>query len=350
MRFYIGTYTSKGAAGIYKCEFDATNGSLGEPTLAARSEDPSFLALHPAKRFLYAVNESDAGHASAFAIDDATGQLQFLNQQSTFGSAPCYVSIDSAGRCAMVANYSSGNVAVLPIQDDGQLLPASCIDQHHGHGPNPSRQEGPHAHCIVPDAAGRFIFSCDLGLDQILIYDLDAGAGKLLAHVPPFASTPSGAGPRHITFHPTLPFAYVITEMGNTLCTFRYNASAGTLTPVQVVSTLPADFTGSSHAAEVSIHPSHPFLYASNRGDDSITVFKIDSQTGELKFLSRHSVAGKNPRHFAIDPTGLFLLVANQDTNNIVVFKIDRASGSLSPARAAIEVPAPVCILFDKKN
>ena len=236
MRFYIGTYTSqKARPGFTSANSMRRPVRWVSPTLAAkRVSILRFLRCIPPKRtLLYAVNESDAGQISAFAIDDASSQLRLLNQQSTSGAAPCDVSLDASGRCAMVANYVTGNVAVFPIEDDGRLLPAAYIDQHHGHGPDASRQEGPHAHCILPDPAGRFVFSCDLGIDQILIYELDAGSAKLRAHSPPFATTGdacrSGCQTRHITFHRTAPFAYVITEMANTLCVY----SATTHRPVR---------------------------------------------------------------------------------------------------------------------
>lgn len=347
MRIYIGTYTKKGGVGIYLSDCNAVTGALSAPMPAAETENPSFLAMHPGGKYLYAVNENDAGQVSSFAIDAGSGNLKFLNREATAGSAPCHISIDPTGRCALVANYGSGNVAAFGIGADGRLRPASSIQQHWGHGPDKARQEGPHAHCISLDPGGRFAFSCDLGLDQVLVYQLDVGAASLRANTPPFASVPPGEGPRHIAFHSTLPFAYVITEMGNTICSFQYNASVGTLTPIQCISSLPVDFGGKSHGAEVAIAPNGRFLYASNRGDDSMVVFAIDPQSGQLTFLSRHPCGGKNPRHFTLDPTGQFLLVANQDTNNIVPFKIDPASGSLAHAGRPIDVTAPVCVIFD---
>lgn len=348
MRFYIGAYTNKGAHGIYQCDFDPATGLLGKLDLAAKSQNPSFLTLHPTLPVLYAVNEDKSGHVSAFSIDAPTGYLHLLNQEFTHGSSPCHVSIDPAGRCAMVANYSSGNVASFPLGADGRLDHAATVDQHHGHGPDPKRQQGPHAHCIQPDPGGKFAFSCDLGLDQILIYQIDAVAGKIIPHDPPFASTPPGQGPRHIKFHPKYPVADVVTEMGNTLCVFHYESAAGKLTPVQVLSTLPPHFSGANHAAEVQFHPSGNFLYVSNRGDDSITVFSIAFDTGEVKYLCRQSVGGKNPRHFTVDPTGKYLVIANQDSNNITVMKIISDGGELAAPLAQIEVPAPVCVTFAK--
>jgi 6-phosphogluconolactonase len=345
MRFYIGAYTSKGAAGIYQCEFDPAAGVLGKPSLAVETRDPSFLAMHPNGKFLYAVNETDDGQLSAFVIDRDKGRLQLLNQQATRGAAPCHVSIDPAGRTAMVANYGSGNIAAFTIDATGRLSEVSYFDQHHGHGPNPKRQEGPHAHCIVPDRAGRFAFSCDLGLDQVLVYEI-VSAGQLQLHSPPYASTPPGAGPRHIKFHPTLPFAYVVTEMGNTICVYRYDAIAGTLTPTQVISTLTDGFKGETHAAEIQFSGDSRFLYVSNRGDDSIVVFAIDAQNGQLRHLSRHSCGGKNPRHFALDPSRQFLLTANQDSGNVALFKLDNLTGALSEPLGEIKIPAPVCVLF----
>ncbi|HWB55052.1 MAG TPA: lactonase family protein [Tepidisphaeraceae bacterium] len=348
MRFYVGTYTSKGAAGIYHCDFDPSTGSFGNLTAAAKAVNPTFVTQDPTGRRLYAVDETDSGQITAFSIDSGSGQLQLLNRQPTNGAGPCHISIDSTGQCALVANYASGSVAAFKLQPDGRLSPPSTFLQHHGNGPDKSRQKGPHAHCILPDPIGRFALSCDLGTDQVLIYQLDPATASLRPNTPPFASVAPGAGPRHIKFHPTGPFAYVITELGNTICAFRYDGSAGTLTPIQTISTLAPNFTGVSYAAELCFHPNQRILYASNRGEQTIAVFSVDPENGRLKFLSRHSCGGKHPRNFTVDPTKQFLIVANQDTNNILSFKIDPTTGALSPATGEIEVPAPVCVLFAK--
>lgn len=349
---FVGTYTHGESRGIYTFRFDPVTGALHATGQVAEVEHPSYLAIHPGGRLLYAVNETGqfagnpGGGVSAFAIDAATGALSLLNQERSHGAAPCYVCVDPTGRCVLVANYSSGNVAVLPVEEDGRLAPASQVLQHAGQGPNPARQEGPHAHCITFDRAGRFVFAVDLGVDRVFVYQLDAVRGELRAASHPFAETHPGAGPRHIAFHPDGRFAYVINELDSTLTPFIYHGATGALTPESAVPTLPAGFTGTNHPADVHVHPSGRFLYGSNRGHDSIAIYSIDDATGQPTPLGHQSTQGRNPRGFALDPTGRFLLVANQDTGNIVTFRIDPCTGMLEPTGRETHVPTPVCLKF----
>jgi len=351
MRIYIGTYTGPKSRGIYQSRLDLATGALSTPELAGEAANPSFLAIHRNGRFLYAVNEvwGPSGKAeaavSAFAIAPQTGNLTFLNKQPSGGSGPCYVVVDREGSSALAANYGSGSVSVLPIGRDGRLAEATAVIQHKGSGPDPKRQEGPHAHCIDLDPAGRFALAADLGLDKVLVYRFDAAKGTLTPNDPPAAAVAPGAGPRHIAFHPSGRFVYVISEMASSVTAFAYDAARGTLKPLQTLSTLPADFRGGSSTAEIEVHPSGRFLYGSNRGHDSIAIFAV-AEDGTLKALGHQPTHGKTPRHFAIDPTGAYLLAANQGSDNIVVFRIDPSSGRLAPTGAPVTVPAPVCVKY----
>jgi 6-phosphogluconolactonase len=353
LRVYFGTYTGAKSKGIYRSTLDLSTGSLSSPVLAAEIRSPSFLALHPNGQFLYAVNEISnfqgrpGGAVTAFAIDPETGMLRQLNQASTLADGPCHLVVDSTGRNVVAANYGGGSAVVIALEADGRLGSHGSSIQHRGSSVNPQRQQGPHAHGIYLDAANRFAFVPDLGLDRVMIYRFDAGAHSLTPiHPPPYATVKPGAGPRHFAFHPNGRFAYVINELDSTITAFSYDAAQGTLTEAQTVPTLPADFKGQSSTAEIAVHPNGKFLYGSNRGHDSIAVFAIDAATGKLTFVQHEPTQGKTPRNFALDPTGAFLLAANQDSDNVVVFRIDAQSGKLSPTGKSIEVGAPVCVMF----
>jgi 6-phosphogluconolactonase len=349
---YIGTYTGAKSKGIYLSRLDPASGTLAKPALAAEAVNPTFLALHPNGGVLYAANEignfggKKAGAVGAFRIDRASGALTLLNQAASVGAGPCHVVVDATGKTVLVANYGGGSVAALPIRADGSLGEATAFVQHQGSSVDPRRQEGPHAHCVNLDAANRFAFVTDLGLDKVLIYRLDPAQGALVANDPPSASVKPGAGPRHLAFHPAGRFAYVINEMGSTLTAFAYDAARGALRELETVSTLPTGFTGGNSTAEVVAHPSGKFLYGSNRGHNSIAVYAIDAAQGKLTLVEHQSTRGRTPRNFAIDPTGRWLLAANQDTDNIVLFRIDAQSGRLAATEQVIEVGAPVCIQF----
>ncbi|MGD0986629.1 MAG: lactonase family protein [Candidatus Sulfotelmatobacter sp.] len=351
---YVGTYTEEGSTskGIYVYRFDSETRKLTPIGLAAQTTNPSFLAVHPNHRYLYAVNEvgnyqgKKSGAVSAFAIDRSTGKLKLLNQVATGGADPCYVTVDHAGKYVLVANYTGGSIAVFPVLEDGRLGAQSAFIQHTGHGTNPQRQEGPHAHSIDLSPDNRFTIVDDLGLDETLVYKFDATKGSLAPNQPPSVKAEAGAGPRHFTFDPKGDFAYVLDEMGSTVSAFAYNASDGVLSPLQTISTLPKDFTAHNDAAEIEVHPSGKFLYASNRGHDSITVFAIATDKGTLSLIEYVSTKGSSPRYFTIDPTGSLLLAANEKSDNIVAFRIDLQSGRLKPTGAVLDIPQPVCIRF----
>ena len=349
IRVYIGTYTGPKSNGIYLSQLDPASGKLAAAELAAEVASPSFLAIHPNKKYVYSVNEvSDSdgkptGAVSAFVVDPQTGKLKLLNQQSSQGAGPCHLVVDRAGKNVLVANYGGGSCAVLPIAEDGKLKAASSAIQHSGKSVNPGRQEGPHAHSINLDAANAFAFVADLGLDKVLIYKFDPAAGKLQPNDPPSAPVAPGSGPRHFAFHPGGVSAYVINEIANTITAFEYNPSRGSLKEIQTISTLPADFKGQSHTAEVVAHPSGKFVYGSNRGHDSIAIFSVDA-AGKLTAAGHQPTEGKTPRNFAIDPSGTYLLAENQGSDTIVVFRIDPQTGGLKPTGHKLEVPSPVCV------
>ena len=359
---YIGTYTRREsfvdgkAEGIYIYHLEPASGELTYAATIAGvgTVNPSFLTLAPDKGCLYAVNEITGGKGphgtvSAFAIDPTTKGLSYLNQQSTHGLAPCYVSVEPEGRYALVANYESGSVCALPIQAAGQLGEATNVVQFHGSGPNPQRQEGPHAHMIVPGPDGRFILAVDLGTDRLMVYRLDLERGKLVPADPPWTVLPPGTGPRHLAFHPQRPFAYVISELQSTVTVFRYEERSGTFEALQTLSTLPEGFSGQNLGAEIKVAPSGRFVYASNRGHNSLVIYAVDLETGKLAVVGHESTQGVGPRDFTIDPSGTLLLVANQDTDTVVTFWIDQDSGALTATGHVATVPTPVCLqLFNE--
>lgn len=349
MTLFIGTYTSGTSEGIYVYRMNSQTGEL-KMFSSIKSENPSFLALDRTKRFLYAVNEvkefegKPGGAVSAYAIDEKRN-LTFINQQPSMGADPCHLTVDRKRTSLLVANYTGGNVALLPILKNGTLGPASDVKQHEGSGPR-EQQKGPHAHCIILDASERHALAADLGADKVMIYQFDPTTRKLQPGKQRFAALQAGAGPRHLTLHPNGRYAYVINELDSTMTTLKYNATTGTLTTVDTVSTLPAGFSDASYCADVHVSSSGRFLYGSNRGHNSIVVFAIDAHTGKPTLVEHVSTEGKWPRNFVIDPTGGFLLVANQHTNNVVVFRIDAKTGRLTRSGETAEVPIPVCLKF----
>jgi 6-phosphogluconolactonase len=351
---YAGTYTKGESKGIYAFGYDTKSADATSLGLAAETANPSFLAVSPNQRFLYAVNElteyqgASSGAITAFAIDHATGKLSQLNEFASRGVEPCYISFDKTGKFVLVANYTGGSISVFPVSADGHLQSATAFVQHQGKGKNPERQEGPHAHWIETAPDNRFALVADLGLDEILVYHFDAKTGTLSPNNPPFAKTDAGAGPRHVSFHPNGKFVYVIDELASTITVFAFDSAHGTLKSLQVVSTLPADFKGTNDTAEIHVHPNSKFLFASNRGHDSIAVFAIDQNTGKLSLTGDFPTGGKTPRNFEFDPDGTHLLVANQDSGNIVTFAIDQQNGGLTPTGQELKVPSPVSLRFVK--
>ena len=353
---YIGTYTRREsfvdgkAEGIYIYHLDPGSGEL---TYAATvtgdgTVNPSFLALSPDNSCLYAVNEITGGKGphgtvSAFAIDPVTRDLSYLNQQSTHGLAPCFARIEPQGRYCLVANYETGSVCVLPILKDGRLGDATDTVKFSGSGPNPERQEGPHAHMVLPSPDQRFILVVDLGTDRLMAFHLDMERGTLSPADSPWTQLPPGTGPRHLVFHPHRPIAYVINELQSTISVFRYMEQQGRFEASQTISTLPEDFKGKNLGAEIKIAPSGRFVYASNRGHDSLAIFAADQETGQLSLVGHESTQGVGPRDFTIDPSGALLLVANQDTDTVVTFWINQDSGKLQATGHVAAVPTPVC-------
>jgi 6-phosphogluconolactonase len=348
---YIGTYTDHGSKGVYVYRFDAATGQLTPLGLAAESPEPSFLTVDPTGHFLYAVNELDSykgqhtGAVSAFAIDAVTGKLSLLNEVSSRDAGPAHITLDQTGRYALVSNYTLGSVAVFPVLQDGRLGDFTDFVRHKGSSVNVERQEGPHAHAVALSPDNRFALVADLGLDQILVYPFDPAAG-MLGHEPHITKTHPGAGPRHLVFDPRGKFLYVINEMQSSVVSYSYDAAHGELHELKTISTLPEKFAGNNDAAEIAVHPSGKFLYASNRGHDSIAVFSIDPVTGALARVEFVSTRGKTPRNFAIDPTGTWFFVANQASDDVVVFRIDGKTGHLTPMGQVLSVASPACVKF----
>jgi 6-phosphogluconolactonase len=346
---FAGTYTGKtGSKGIYAFDFDASAGKLTPKGLAAETESPSWVAIHPSGKFAYAANEAGKqSTVTSFSVDAKSAKLTKLNQMSAFGEDPCYLSFDKTGKYLFSANYTSGNVVVYPILADGRLgTPTANVKDAGALGPNKERQEAPHAHWVQVSPDNRYVFVSDLGLDAILSYRFDAAKGTLTPNDPPAAKLAPGAGPRHVAFSPNGKFVYVVSELKNTVTAFNYDASKGTLFEFQILSTLPDDFVGRNDDAEIYVHPNGKWLFASNRGHDTIAVFAISPTDGTLKHTGEYPTGGKEPRHFAIDPTGKFLLAENQNSNSIAVFRIDATSGALNQISLAENVPAPVCLTF----
>ncbi|MFN4261883.1 MAG: lactonase family protein [Gemmataceae bacterium] len=348
---YIGTYTRGDSKGIYLLELDLASGKLTDKGLAGAVAHPSFLAIHPNKRYLYAVSEvatvdgQKGGGVTAFAIDPKTGKLTELNRQLSGGTGPCHLVVDQEGKAVLVANYGSGSVASLPLQADGRLKEAASVIQHEGSSVNPQRQQGPHAHSINLDANNRYAMAADLGLDKVLVYRFDPAQGTLTPSDPPSVSTVAGGGPRHFAFHPNGRNAYTNNEILSSVTAFQYDPDKGILKELQTLSTLPKNFKGNNSTAEIQVHPSGKFLYVSNRGHDSIAIFAIGPD-GKLTAQGHQSTQGKTPRNFGIDPTGTYLLAANQATDNVVAFRIDPETGQLTPTGSSVNVPAPVCVKF----
>ena len=357
---YVGTFTGTpaGSKGIYlfwlRTEGDkiSQNATLVPLGVAAETESPSFLTLDGKRHLLFCANETSTfngrpgGGVSAFSIDAATGKLKLINQRSSMGNGPCHVVLDKTGKNLFVANYESGSIAVLPVNQDGALGEATCVIQDTGRGPNPARQLGPHAHCVALSPDNRFAFVCDLGTDKVMIFKFDSEHGRLAANNPPFVTVKPGAGPRHIVFHPNGKFAYLINEIDSTLSAFAYDKSTGALKELQTLSSLPENYHGPNKAAEIAILPSGKFLFASNRGNDTVRSFAIDSKKGTLSWVAEQSTGGKTPRYFGIDPFGKYLLICNQDSNTALVCGIDPSAGRLKASDVFTDIPSPTCAVF----
>ncbi len=349
---FVGTYTGGKSQGIYAFRFHAGSGEVSPLGLAAEAKNPSFLDTDPTGRFLYAVGEQGefrgvkTGAVSAFAVERETGKLRLLNQVSSGGEGPCHVAVDRTGRWVFVANYGGGSMAMLPVRPDGHLGEPAALFQHQGSSVHPQRQQRPHAHGVTLSPDQRFLFVPDLGLDKVMAYRFAAAAGTLQPAPIPFAALPPGAGPRHFTFHPGGLFAFAINELNSTVTSFAYDAERGSLSQLKSVSTLPRDFTGPNTTAEIEVHPNGRFLYASNRGHDSLVVFEVTPRTGALRAAGHGPTGGKTPRNFALEPGGRWLWAANQGSDNIVLFRVNPETGKLTPSGTVLEVGSPVCVEF----
>lgn len=351
LRVYLGTYTNDTSLGIYVSTLDSATGKLTPAELAAEAKNPSFLAIHPSRKFLYAANEifefegKKTGSVSAFSIDAATGKLTLLNQCVSMGRSPCHLTIDAAGKNVLVANYHGGSVAVIPLESNGRLVGPHISIQHTGSSVDKRRQASAHAHSINLDPTNKFAFVADLGLDKILIYQFDGLESMLVANDPFTGVVAPGSGPRHFAFHPSNKYAFVNNELTSTVTSFAFDPTKGSLTEIQTLSTLPEPTPGNS-TAETVVHPSGKFVYVSNRGHNSLAIFQCDPETGQLMAIGHASSGGKTPRNFNIDPSGRYAVVANQDSNKVVVLHIDQETGKLTPTGNSIEVGRPVCVRF----
>lgn len=336
---FIGT----GADGIYLADFDAEKGTLSEPTRAVEYQRPGFLALHPEKPVLLAVGGE--GKVASFAIGkDAS--LTFLGDADCKGTNPCHLAVDSSGRTVAVANYSSGSLATIRLNADGKPGEAVTALKIEGSGPNPQRQKEAHTHGAYFDNSNRFLFVPDLGIDKVLIYRFDPATSAITPNdVPDWKSAP-GAGPRHMAFSPDERHAYIVNELDNTIAATAFDDSTGALTTIGSVPTLPEDFKGQSTTAEIEVHPGGKFVYASNRGHDSIAVFRRDPESGKLTFLQHAPCGGATPRHFKIHPSGKWLLCGHQKDNTISVLSLDPDTGLLGAPQSTVKAPAPICLLF----
>lgn len=348
---YIGTYTGGQSRGIYKVDFDSASGAVGQVELVAEVRNPSFLALHPTGKFLYAVGElgefagKRVGAVSAFAIEGKTGNLRLLNQQPSGGAGPCHLIVDKTGRWVLVANYSGGTTAVLPIREDGSLGEPVCVRPHKGKSVHPTRQQQPHPHQVWIAEGTNLVLVPDLGTDQVVLYRLNEATGELTPNDPPAVSVPAGSGPRHLAYSPGNRFLFVLNELTTTVSVFRCEDSV----PVQLletVSALPADFQGENTAAEIVVHPNGRWVFTSNRGHDSIAIFAFDPAAGKLRLQGHVPSGGRTPRNFAVDPSGRWLLSANQQSDVVLLYRIDPERGLLEDTGLRLTVYTPVCIVF----
>jgi 6-phosphogluconolactonase len=340
---YIGTYTRGGSKGIYAFRFAPQSGKLTEIGVAAEVQNPSFLHVPPNGSHLYAVGEASTGMVTAYGLDRASGKLKLLNNQQSGGDGPCHLTADKAGKNLLLVHYGSGSVAAFRLKTDGSLGERTALVQHSGSSTNPKRQEGPHAHSVNFSKSDKYAVVADLGIDQYIVYAVGPTKGVLSRHSE--AKVKPGSGPRHFSFHPNYRYAYGVNELSSTVTAFRWDESSGKLTEIQTVSTLPEDFKGNSSCAEILTHPNGKFVYASNRGHDSLAAYSI-ANDGKLTFTGTTPTGGKTPRNFRIDPSGDWLIAANQDTGNLVVFRVDKSSGKLTPSGEQAKVPFPVCIRF----
>ena len=347
---YVGTYTGGNSGGIYTCRFDTATGKLEPIGVKEGVENPSYLAIDAKRLRLYAVNEvSDfngqpGGSVSAFAIHAASGELSLINQQYSHGGAPCYLTLNDEGRYLYVVNYSGGNVIAFPIQEDGAVGEAADIATHSGRSLNPERQDYPHPHSIVLDPANNYAFVPDLGIDKVMQYVIDRNSGQLSPSQSPWVDIKPGSGPRHMLFHPSGKYAYIINELSSTISVCTYDPQQGALRVFQTIPTVPEGYAGENTAAGIHLTPSGKVLFGSNRGHDSVACYAVDQETGALSVSDFVHTQGRTPRGFTVDTSGTFLLVANQDSDSIVTFSVDEGNGTLVPKGQPVRIPSPVCL------
>ena len=350
---FVGTYTKSTSKGIYTFRMDNATGTLSQIAVAGGTEDPSFLAIHPNGKYLYATSEIDtfggetSGAVAAYAIDTASGELTLLSQRASGGTWPCHATIDATGRWVVAANYQSGSASVFPIEADGSIGEASHVAQHEsGSGVVPERQGGPHAHSVTVDPSNRFVLVADLGMDKVMIYELDGDTGRLNPASTPWVESAPGAGPRHVDFHPDGRYVCVLNEIDMTLSSYAYDADSGGMTHVETVSTLQGQVAEDPSTADVHFSPDGRFVYSSNRGHHSLAIFAFDDSTGKLSFVGHESTQGETPRGFNIHPAGKIVLVGNESSDTVVEFRRDTGSGKLTATGQVVQVPMPVCIKF----
>jgi 6-phosphogluconolactonase len=349
---YVGTYTGNGSKGIYYYSLEITSGKLEYRGAAGELENPSYLTVSSDGNYLYSVSEIDhyqdapGGAAAAYSIAKGTGELRFLNCMPTNGKGSCHLCVDRLNRCLFTANYSDGTITMFRLDTDGQISPVTAMARHQGSGPDPVRQETAHAHYVTLTPDEKYLCTVDLGTDMLMIYDFDPDKGCLPPAATPCIRVKPGSGPRHLEFSRDGRFAYLINELNSTITVLKYSPSGPSFSEIQNISTLPEDYKGLSTCAAIHVSPDGRYLYASNRGHDSIAVFQADPITGRLVLRSISSVNGQNPRDFAIDPTGRYLFAANQNSGTIVPFAIDPVSGLLEPIDGVIHVSDPACIAF----
>ena len=346
MFVYFGSHGKGPDIGFSLAHFDTDTGKLTTPVFLQETVAPAYFIISPDKKHLYTCNSAPGSSVSAYAIDPASAKLAFLNQKPSGGGDPSYVSLDATGRYLMVANYLGGSIAVFALQPDGSIGERTAFVQHTGTSVNPDRQTHAHAHSIRLDPANRFVLVADLGVDKLFVYRFDPKTGALQPNDPPFATVAPGSGPRHTAFHPNGRYVYLINEMGSSIIRFGWDSNRGVLTQYETVSTLPEGFKGTSTCAEILVHPSGKFIYATNRGHNSVVVFSVQAETGRLTLVQHISTQGKTPRNCEFDPTARWLLVSNQDSSNAVVFSIDPNTGRLTQTGEPVPVPAPFCERF----
>jgi 6-phosphogluconolactonase len=346
MFVYFGSHGSGLHIGFSLAHFDTDTGKLTEPVFLEEAVAPAYFIIRPDGRRLYTCNSSPGSSVSAYAIDPITAKLTLLNQQPSGGGDPSYVSLDPSGRYLMVANFLGGSVAVFALRPDGSIGRRTAFIQHVGASLDPKDPRHAHAHSIRFDPSHRFALLADLGLDKIFVYRLDPKTGALTPSDPPFASVAPGSGPRHTAFDPRGRNVYTINQTANSIVRFGWDSDRGALTQFETVSTLPESFKGENTGAEILMHPSGRFLYATNRGNNSVAVFSVQTDTGRLTPIQHISTQGKTPRNAEFDPTGKWLLVSNQDSNNAVVFRINQSTGQLTENGGPVPVPAPFCERF----